>query len=418
MAGGGWSAHARAAGAGLTLNDFAVLQRDSDNRAHVVLKDGETLELPTGSAYQVGSAREVLVGDLWVLAGQSNMEGIGNLVEVETPIPEVRSYGSSERWTIAEEPLHWLHESPRLVHHRLLGCESVPSQYPPRDSQRNKGAGLGLSFAKAHFNHNSVPVGLIPCAHGATSIAQWQPLLSDDTTLYAATIARIRDLGGRVAGILWFQGESDAMGTDWSSYATHLTTLLEAFRADLGQPDLPFLYVQIGRYVTKPTPELIAGWNAVREAQRCWVKKQHHAAMVSAIDLELDDLIHIGTQGLKRLGHRLALAAGGHGAPQPELVWLEGNRIHVRFQGIRGHLQADGRPNGLSLRDKNGHEYHCIHKVTLEDNTAMLHLTEEPFPPECLLWYGWGLNPHCNMTDTADMAVPAFGPISITQGIP
>ena len=97
------------------------MQRDADDKARVTLDSGETVELPAGGPYEVGGAKNVLVGDLWVLAGQSNMEGVGDLVDVEPPHPLVHSFQSREQWAPAEEPLHWLDESPRPIHHIIWG---------------------------------------------------------------------------------------------------------------------------------------------------------------------------------------------------------------------------------------------------------------------------------------------------------
>ena len=53
-------------------------------------------------------AQHVYVGDLWILAGQSNMQGYGDMIDVETPSPYVHSFESRYDWVIAEEPLHRL----------------------------------------------------------------------------------------------------------------------------------------------------------------------------------------------------------------------------------------------------------------------------------------------------------------------
>ncbi len=399
----------------MIIHDNQVLQRDRDDQARVQLHTGEAITLPTGGPYEVGGARNVLVGDLWVLAGQSNMEGVGDLVDVETPSPFVHSYQSRERWAVAAEPLHWLGESPRLVHHRLEGRDRVPDEPDPRDPGRNKGAGLGLTFAKQRYAHMVVPIGLIPSAHGGTSMAQWDPALRDhgSASLYGATIARVRAVGGRVAGVLWYQGEADANPTDLPLYKDRLTQLVDAFRTDLMQPDLPFYYVQLGRLVEASAS--IDGWNGIREAQRTWAGTRLHTAMVAAIDLALDDLVHIGTVGLKRLGARLADAVDGHAAPYILDVHVEGEgaRIRVRYGGVRGGLRASGRPAGFSLRDLDGREVSLIYKVTLDGDTAVLHLVAGTLPPGLNLWYGWGSDPYCNVTDATDMAIPAVGPLPV-----
>jgi len=404
----------------MTIQNFQVFQRDADDRARVPLASGDIKELPVGGPYEAGGASEILVGDLWVLAGQSNMEGVGDLIDVEPPSPFVHSYQSREEWAVAEEPLHWLGESPRFVHHRLWGREAMPDQPDPRDPHRNKGAGLGLAFGKAYHALTGVPVGLIPSAHGGTSMEQWSPQLRGEggNSLYGATYERVQGVGGKVKGILWYQGESDAYPGGVALYPDRMTALVNAFRSDFGQPDLPFYLVQIGCFATDPTPDGVAGWNGIREAQRTWAQTQPNIGLVTAIDLELDDPIHIGVQGLKRLGRRLAAVAAGHPAPDFAGVTVEegGARLRVTFENVRGGLCAPGRPAGFSLRDPRGNEIPRLYKTTLDGDSALLHVNgwDAPLPPDLHLWYGWGLNPYCNITDAEDQAIPAFGPIPLT----
>ena len=400
----------------MTLHDYQVLQQDDDGKARVTLDSGETLELPVGGFYQVAGAKKVLVGDLWVLAGQSNMEGVGDLSEVETSHPLVHSFQSRESWAPAEEPLHWLGESPRPVHHVLWG-QPVPTEVPLRDPARAKGAGLGLSFAKARVEQRGVPVGLVPAAHGGTSMQQWDPASKGQGghSLYGATLERVKAVGGKVAGILWYQGESDANPTDAALYESRMTTLVQSFRADLGQPDLPFYYVQLGGFVTDPDPGLVSGWNSVRESQRTWQSSLSNVGMVSAIDCGLDDGIHIDTAGLKTLGKRLAAVASGQPAPALKSVAFEPDRgwLRVSFDHVQGTLQAHGRPAGFTLRDAGGRELPLIYKITLDGPDALLKITDPAGLPGASLWYGWGLAPYCNVTDATGAAVPALGPVAL-----
>lgn len=397
----------------ITIHDFQVVQRGQDGYAHVSLDNGESVILATGGPYAVCEAKNVLAGDLWVLAGQSNMEGVGDLVDVEAPDPRVHSFQSREQWAVAQEPLHWLDESPRLVHHALRGTDRVPEQPSPRDPSRAQGAGLGLTFAKERVARTGVPIGLIPNAHGGTSMAQWSPELKgeDGGSLYGATLARVRANGGKVAGVLWYQGESDCDAHSLALYPQRMTHLLQSLRDDLGQPDLPFYYVQIGGVVADPDPAEIDGWNGIREAQRTWATTQTNVSLVSAIDLGLDDGIHISTPDLKRLGRRMADAADGIAAPSLRAATWEngGLRARVSFDNVRGGLVSAGRPAGFSLRTNAGTELVRIYKTTLDGSNAVLHLTES-VPPSTQLWYGWGFNPPCNITDAQDAAVPAFGP--------
>lgn len=400
----------------MTISDFQVLQRDSGGKARVSLDSGETVTLETGGPYTVGGASNVLVGDLWVLAGQSNMEGVGELTDAETPHPLVHSFQSREAWAVAEEPLHWLGESPRPIHHAIWGLP-MPQTPAPRDPSRAKGAGLGLTFAKTVAEATGVPVGLIPSAHGGTSMQQWEPSRKGmgGGSLYGATLARVQAVGGKVAGILWYQGESDANPADAPLYEPRMAELVQSFRDDFEQPDLPFYFVQLGGFVTPAEPGLVASWNAVRESQRKLASSLPNVGMVSAVDCGLDDLIHIDTPGLKSLGRRLAAVALGTPAPSLSSVSYDASlhQIRVSFTNVQGALTAAGRPAGFSLWGADGTEIPLIYKVVLDGADAVLKLNDDPSPLGLHLWYGHGLSPYCNVTDTRGASIPAFGPVRL-----
>jgi hypothetical protein len=400
----------------MTIFDYQVLQRDADGSAHVTLVNGEVVELRAGGPYEVGGAKNVLVGDLWVLAGQSNMEGVGDLINVETPHPRVHSFQSREQWAAAEEPLHWLGESPRPIHHAIWGLP-MPASPAPRETTRAKGSGLGLTFAKTLTEATGVPIGLIPSAHGGTSMQQWEPSRKGmgGDSLYGATLERVRANGGKVAGILWYQGESDANPSDANLYESRMTALIEAFRADFGQPELPFYFVQLGGWVSDPSPDYVKGWNSVRESQRVLSCALPNVGMVSAIDCGLDDGIHIDTPGLKALGRRLAAVALGHPAPALKSVIRDDavHQLRVSFANVQGNLTASGKPAGFSLRSADGTEVMLIYKIVLDGPDAILNLNEGPSPAGLSLWYGYGLNPYCNITDTTGASLPAFGPVTV-----
>jgi sialate O-acetylesterase len=95
--------------------------------------------------------------DVWVLAGQSNMQGCAWLEGALTPDPRVWSFTSAGRWARAEEPLHKLWESFTPVHQDLMrrwmpekDRKIGDAEWARRESEsRTRGAGLGLSFGKA-----------------------------------------------------------------------------------------------------------------------------------------------------------------------------------------------------------------------------------------------------------------------------
>ena len=326
--------------------------------------DGKLVGVPVGGPYTIAltikkgnqtiteAVGPVFVGDLWVLAGQSNMQGVGDLLDVTPPNNQVLALGMDGKWTRAEEPLHWLVDSPDPVH---SGDPKTRAERSAKEHKtRTKGAGLGLPFAVAMVEQTRVPIGLVICAHGGTSMEQWNPSKKGEggNSLYGSMLRQVQLAGGKVKGVLWYQGESDSLGDDaWKVYPRVFADFIASVRADFGQPDLPFYYVQIGRFVSGNDPK---GWNAVQDAQRRLPERVPGTAVVSVIDLELDDAIHVGTQGLKRTGQRLAKIAqrelfGLVGATTPTLDRVSrgpNNTLLVKFKGVNVQPGMGGMARG------------------------------------------------------------------------
>ncbi len=372
------------------------------------------------------SVHQVLVGDLWILAGQSNMQGVGNKRDVETPHPQVHVFRMNHTWQLATEPIHNLAESPDLVHFSGTEEQRAANLVSWRDG--SKGAGLGLSFAKTMVEHTGRPVGLIATAHGGTSMTQWNPELKDrgGESLYGSMLQSVEGAGGKVRGMLWYQGESDASDAKLENtplYKERFINFIKEVRSDLDSPDLPFFYVQLGR-VFVPWHE--PGWNQVQVDQLVLESELHNVATAPAIDLELDDIIHIGTPGLKILGERLALLACRNvfGAdlevgPRPISAVHEatpyGRVIRVTFDSVNGSLAARGPVNGFTLHSGETVEPHIgVYKQELDpenDNAVLVWIHE--LPENAQLWYGRGTTQYCNLVDSAGMAAPVFGPLAV-----
>jgi sialate O-acetylesterase len=406
-----------------------------------VYRDGKVERVPAGGPYLLTvshhpnvknesgqvSVGAVFVGDLWVLAGQSNMEGVGKLIDVTPPDDRVMALGMDGKWVRAEEPLHWLVDSPDPVH---SGDPATRAERSAKDHKtRNSGAGLGLPFAAAMVEATGVPVGLVVSAHGGTSMEQWSPSKKGEggKSLYGSMLRQVKLAGGKVKGVLWYQGESDA-NDKAAIYAKTFADFIGAVRGDLDRSDLPFYFVQIGRFVNEGDPK---PWNAVQDAQRKIPDDVPNTAVVAAVDLELDDLIHVGTPGLKRLGQRLANIAlreqfGQIGASTPTLDRVSkgpGNTLVVKFKGVNRTekdgevtgLQPDRHIGGFSIRKADGKEIPYIFdaRVGPSRDAVVLKLIGDKIPEGSSLWYGWGRDPYCNLVDALDMAVPVFGPIAL-----
>lgn len=401
---------------------------------------GDLRGLPTGGPYRlelrlqesdsVTTVSRILVGDLWVLAGQSNMEGHGDLVDVQPPSPLIHSFDLADRWLTAEEPLHTLVNATDPVHWPL-NAEKIPERWSGERLEtylknRRKGAGLGLPFAVEMQKRTGVPVALIPCAHGGTSMDQWDPALRDQggESLYGSMLRRFHAAGGSVRGVLWYQGESDANPRAAAAFQQKFENFVRAVRDDFKEPDMPFYYVQIGRHISGTN---IAEWNAVQYAQLIAEREIPHSGMVPSVDLSLDDGIHVGTQDLKRIAERLAnlvcrdlfprLQNYGElkSGPRPVGAKLSDGVLKVSFSGVNMQLLSDGRISGFSIHGADGRPVPAIYKARIdpaEASTVLLYV-QGALPENATLWYGYGKDPYCNVHDAEDMPVPAFGPLRI-----
>ena len=353
---------------------------------------------PKSGGRQVERMENLFVGDIYILSGQSNMVGRARMENPETPHPKVKVFNMEGKWDIAKEPLHEL----------TKGLNDVL-----------RGTGLGLPFAKEMVRRTGVPIGLVPCAKGGTSMAQWDPGLKSEgrKALYGNMLARFRDAGGKAAGLLWYQGESDAKPEAAAIFREKFRKFVAEVRADFAQPDLPFYYAQIGRYTAAMEPAY-EGWNQVQEAQRLAESGIANVGMVSTIDLELDDLIHANRASLQRLGMRFAKLVLDGAKPRFSAVkWDNPYQIRVEFQGVSGKLATSGgRLTGFSLRNEVGQDLKIIYRAAVDpaSNSVVLYLIhQKPLPESLYLWYGQGLDPICNLTDSADMALPVMGPLKL-----
>ena len=367
--------------------------------------------------------RDVLVGDVWVLAGQSNMEGIGWLKDKLRPMRMVRAFYMTDEWDVAVDPLHTLWCAVDPVHG---GNPKTPRRQP----QRWAGVGPGVAFGQDMYQRTGVPQGLLACAHGGTSMQQWEPALKKmgGRSLYGAMCRRVRKNGGRVAGVFWYPGCSDASPEAAPLYTRRMMKLVASMRRDFGEPRLPVVAVQISRVTRRD-----AGgecWDSIREQQRRLPQRIRNLAVVPAIDLPLDDGIHISGPGQHQLGRRCAQAMrvlrDGRRAGLPPIdvrdISVRPNPISkcadvvVRFRNVAGSLRSPGRATGFYMDGQtivNGH-----HRVDLEKDKAILHLGCTPDMVDGNLYYGHGYDPYCNITDEAGRAVPAFGPLPIQPAKP
>lgn len=233
---------------------------------------------------------------LFILAGQSNMVGWAPVPEEEAMDPRIYVFSNDYHWRIASEPV-----------------DSAYNQVDPVSLDQLAFFGPSMAFAFASLElHPDIVIGLIPCAKNSSGIIQWQRDLSDQT-LYGSCLKRARAASpmGKISGILFFQGETDAAdpiqypnppphSSGWSEL---FTAFITDFRNDLDEPDLPVVFAQIG---SNWSPEAFPNWDVVREQQVSI--KLPGTTMIITDDLPLMDGLHFTTDSYRIIGNRFAEA--------------------------------------------------------------------------------------------------------------
>lgn len=288
---------------------------------------------PAGEWSIRGDMRHFLgVGDLWIIAGQSNSAGYGRGPYHDPPELGVHVFRNSEQWALATQPLN----------------ESTDTRHPVNRETANPGHSPYLHFGrllKQALNH---PIGLIQTALGGSALSAWNPAESKSAVLFHNMVHCARQAGGRVRGIVWYQGESDANDKDAPTYLQRFGEALEAWRAALGDPDLPVITAQLNRVTQALMSE--AGWTQVREAQRQAARRLKNVAVVPTLDLPLSDLIHNSPAGNMLLAERMARAALGmvYGRPveyrAPDLIAArrldDGRAIELVFEPVTSRMDT------------------------------------------------------------------------------
>ena len=224
--------------------------------------------------------------DLYLLMGQSNMKGRGAVPAGQTNNPMiVNMHLDTHEWYEAEHPLH---------------LKSKPD---------NAGYGPGLDFAQTLLRQTKgARIALVPCARGGSAINLWQP----GKPLYTNAIYKVQKAlsdappgVARIKGVLWLQGESDAVENRHDVYAEKLSTLIQSLRADLKEPELPFIACTVGSFNTKPNFPYV---KEINDILLSLPKRVPHTACVDARDLtgHIGDRVHYNTASQIAMGKRYA----------------------------------------------------------------------------------------------------------------
>ena len=344
--------------------------------------------------------RDVLVGDVWLCGGQSNMMMVVRNArdpdrEIATAnLPRLRLFRVAPQFT--DRPVHtvggdWQPASPETV-----GSFSATAYY----------------FGRELHPAIDVPVGLIVSAYGNTPISTWRSpeALADDAVVADWWQAQQRKTpaprphrqpsaghNGMIAplvpyavrGFLWYQGEADATETPLLTphYATQFSGLIREWRHLFGEGgSLPFFWVQLAGYGQAAPRD----WTGLRAQQALAL---HVPSTGQVVALDLGDSTDIHPKNKQEVGARLARLAlrGVYGrditdtGPLPVQVEAFGRTMTICFDSdpliARGDLTTT-----FELAGADG-VFHPATDVQIEGNT--INVSSETVASPQRVRFGW-----------------------------
>ena len=176
---------------------------------------------------------------------------------------------------------------------------------PVNPDRSFSGVSLSESFAKAYHNENAeVEVGIIPCADGGTTLAQWAPgeLLFDN----AVNCAKLAMRTSNLVGILWHQGEGDCAPDKFIDYFERFKIMADKLREKLNLPEIPIVVGGLGDFLPNHlSDETLKNYKFVNEQLKKAATECNRMAYASAEGLKANpDNLHFSAESLNEFGLR------------------------------------------------------------------------------------------------------------------
>jgi sialate O-acetylesterase len=364
--------------------------------------------------------KDILMGDVWVCSGQSNMEftlsGSKALYPAEianSTNPNIRHFYVKK--TISFTPLTdvtsfgWRSANPQSV----LSFSAV-----------------AYFFAKAMYEKYHVPIGLIHASWGGTTIQNWmnkeslkefpekkksaefmeanyekikvaelekpvakrRSFLGSPTALFNGMIAPLTAYG--VKGVLWYQGESDSKRA--FEYQKLFPAMIKGWRSQWKQEKLPFIYVQLPNYGPVNTSPSESGWAELREAQAMALSLPETGM---AITLDIGEKGNVHPLNKADVGKRLALVAQHvvygepivYSGPLYEKMQIKGNKVTISFSNVGGGLQAKDGENLKNFAIAGADQRFVWAKAKIKRNKVIVWSDEISLP--VAVRYAWADSP-------------------------
>ena len=360
------------------------------------------------------SLQDILVGDVWLLGGQSNMEW-----------PLLQTNGGEDSIKSADYP-----------HIRLFEVGRHVSIFPIQDVVEASWntctpetianfSAIGYYFGKRLHQNLDVPIGLLDINWGGTVSEAWtssealasHPDFKDridaymasgeadfqhaenkgpngwPSSLYHGMLEPVIPFG--IKGAIWYQGESNAPRA--YQYREIFPLMIQDWRNHWGQGDFPFLWVQLANFKQPVEEPKDSDWAELREAQSMTLSLPNTGQAVIIDKGEAND---IHPRDKWTVGERLAIAAKKiaygmdvvYSGPTFNQMKVEGNKARIIFDHVGAGLKVHdkyGYIKGFAIAGKDK----VFHWATAyQDGNDVIVYSDKVSQPIAIR-YGWADNP-------------------------
>ncbi|AIZ65482.1 hypothetical protein PK28_17725 (plasmid) [Hymenobacter sp. DG25B] len=385
----------------------------------------------------------VLIGEVWVCSGQSNMD-----MEMKPALPWLRGVVDYEREISAAD-------YPAI---RLINIENSFKKTPQSNakgtwlicSPRTVGdfSGVAYFYGRELQQRLQIPIGLVVASVGGSACQAWtsrealaaDPLLraryltpyeqssqaaesldsiktleklfevlARPTLLYNAMIHPLKNLS--IRGFLWYQGEANKK--DGADYTALCTAMLRGWRRDFNQGELPFYYVQLTPYNWEEKDSTATYYAHLREAQEAMLQVRN-TGMAVTMDVGEADNIH--PRNKQAVGLRLARLALARTYGQPKTLEVGPQLKKYTVKGSQVYVYFAPRSLGTGLTTTNQraprHFYlagadHVFHPAVAKIVQEHLVLTSTRVPKPVAVRYAFTNYPITNLANQQGLpAVP------------
>lgn len=350
-----------------------------DNKQYTTTADAKgnwKLAVPTpvaGGPYEISFSdgqstklKNILIGELWICSGQSNMEmpmkgfknqpvANSNMDVLKSKNPDIRLFTVKRTSTL------------------LPQTDVVGKWHEATPASLYEFSATAYYFGRLVQDVLDVPVGLIVAAWGGSAAEAWMteewlkafpdakiPRKEEDivsknrtpTVLFNGMLNPL--IGISMRGVIWYQGEDNYNRAH--TYADMFTTLINGWRSEWSQGDFPFYYCQIAPYdygiITEPGKEVINS-AYLREAQMQVEHRVPNTGMAVLLDAGMETGIHPSDK--QTPGERLAFLALNK---TYGIEGVEGDSPYYKSMEIQGDtaiITFERSPMWLNAKDSESH---------------------------------------------------------------